>query len=160
VGKKATKKSTTSSPAAAVVKKKLPPLRLSAEEMVARAKMAETLQGWRRELDRALIAEARGWPRRLEQAKGAGSGDTQSSSSSSSQLTEDQIQTLMGDVSKLADLPKKIRRYAVLKYGAQWRDHEPAEVRKNANDDPLYRKEVGVIVHHITTFRRGLDRKK
>jgi len=86
-----------------------------------------------------------------------------------SQPTEDQIQALMGDVSDLSLDQKKIRQYAVLKYGPQWRDHNPAEVRKDAEGDPLhgkdplYKKEVGDILHHITTFRRGLrdkDRKK
>jgi hypothetical protein len=79
---------------------------------------------------------------------------------SPSQLTDDQIQALMGDVSGLSDLPKKIRRYTVLKYGAQWKDHNPAEVLKNATGDPLYEKEVGSgIVSHITTFRRALRDK-
>jgi len=76
------------------------------------------------------------------------------------EVTEDQIQTLMGDVSELSDLQKKIRRYAVLKHGARWRDIDPAKVQKGARDDELYKKEVGVIVHHITTFRRGLGRKE
>jgi hypothetical protein len=79
---------------------------------------------------------------------------------SPSQLTEEQIQRLMGDVSELSDLQKKIRRYAVLKHGARWRDIDPAKVQKGAQNDELYKKEVGAIVHHITTFRRGLDRKK
>jgi len=77
-----------------------------------------------------------------------------------SQLTEDQIQELMGDVPELSDLQKTIRRYAVLKYGARWRDVDPAKVKAGAKDDPLYRKEVGDIDHHITTFRRALGRKK
>jgi hypothetical protein len=79
---------------------------------------------------------------------------------SPSPLPEDQIQALMGDVSELSELQKKIRRYAVLKYGTQWGNHDPAEVQKNARGDPLYKKEVGDIDYHITTFRRALGRKK
>jgi hypothetical protein len=76
-----------------------------------------------------------------------------------SQLTEDQIQALMGDVSELSDLKKKIRRYAVKKYRERWRDVDPADVRKNAEGNKLYEEEVGAL-HHITTFRRALGRKK
>jgi hypothetical protein len=74
-------------------------------------------------------------------------------------LTEDQIQALMGDVSGLPDVPKSIRRYAVLKYRAQWRDRDPAKVQKDADGDPLYKQVVGETLHHITTFRRGLRDK-
>src|SRR5262249_40555665 len=75
---------------------------------------------------------------------------------SPSQLTEDQIQKLMGDVSGLRDTEKKIRRYAVLKYGAQWKEINPAKVQKDAQGDELYQKVVGIVVHHISTFRRAL----
>ena len=77
-----------------------------------------------------------------------------------SQLTEDQIQALMGDVSELSDLKKKIRRYAVKKYREQWRNIEPAAIMKAAKNDKLYEEEVGVVVYSISTFRRALGRKK
>jgi hypothetical protein len=77
-----------------------------------------------------------------------------------SQPAEDQIQALMSDVSELSDIQKKIRRCAVLKYGARWRDIDPAEVKGGADDDELYKKEVGLVGYHITTFRRALGRKK
>jgi len=46
----------------AVKRGDLPPLRLSAEEMAARAKDAEQLEALRREFDPLLIAKERGWP--------------------------------------------------------------------------------------------------
>ena len=77
-----------------------------------------------------------------------------------SQLTEDQIQKLMGDVSELSDTEKKLRRYAVIKYGDRWRDVFPANAMKAAEHDPLYEKEVGVARWTISTWRRALDRKE
>jgi len=77
-----------------------------------------------------------------------------------SQLTEDQIQALMGDVSELSPTDKKIRRYAVKKYREQWRNIEPAAIMKAAKNDKLYEEEVGVVVYSISTFRRALGRKK
>jgi hypothetical protein len=76
-----------------------------------------------------------------------------------SQLTEDQIQALMGNVSGLSDLQKKIRRYAVKEYRERWKDVDPADVLKTAAGNKVYEEEVGVL-HHITTFRRALGRKK
>jgi len=76
------------------------------------------------------------------------------------QLTEDQIQALMGDVSKLSDTEKKLRRYTVIKYGDRWKDVFPANAMKAAEHDPLYEKEVGVARWTISTWRRALDRKK
>ena len=76
------------------------------------------------------------------------------------ELTEDQIQELMGDVSKLSPLEKKLRRYTVIKYGEQWRDHDPGRVKTAMENDPLYEQEVGVARHHVSTWRRALGRKK
>jgi len=130
VAKKASKKSTTSSPVAAAVKKKLSPLRLSAEEMVARAKMAETLQGWRRELDRALIAEARGWPR--------------SSSSSSSRRSR---------------IQEAIRQFVTDKFGQNWQRVATAAIIKAANEDEEFKRLVRPFPER-STFARALGRKK
>ena len=115
---------------AAVVKKKLPPLRLSAEEMVARAKMAETLQGWRRELDRALIAEARGWPR--------------SSSSSSSRRSR---------------IQEAIRQFVTDKFGQNWQRVATAAIIKAANEDEEFKRLVRPFPER-STFARALGRKK
>jgi hypothetical protein len=131
VGKKASKKSITSSPVAAIVKKNLPPLRLSAEEMVARAKMAETLQGWRRELDRALIAEARGWPR---------------SSSSSSSPRRSRIQEV-------------IRQFVIDKFGSNWQHVTMAAIIKAASEDEDFNRLVRPFPNR-STFERALGRKK
>jgi len=73
---------------------------------------------------------------------------------------EEEIQELMGDVSKLSPLEKKLRRYTVIKHGEQWRDSDPGRVKTDAENDPLYEKEVGVARHHISTWRRALGRKK
>jgi len=115
---------------AAAVKKKLSPLRLSAEEMVARAKMAETLQGWRRELDRALIAEARGWPR--------------SSSSSSSRRSR---------------IQEAIRQFVTDKFGQNWQRVATAAIIKAANEDEEFKRLVRPFPER-STFARALGRKK
>jgi hypothetical protein len=75
------------------------------------------------------------------------------------ELTEEQIQELMGDVSTLSALEKKLRRYTVIKHREQWRDHDPGRVRTATENDPLYAQEVGVARHHVSTWRRALDRK-
>jgi hypothetical protein len=75
------------------------------------------------------------------------------------ELTEEQIQELMGDdASKLSDTERNIRRYAIIRYGAQWRQVGPTRVHTEAEGNELYEKEVGPL-HHISTFRRALGRK-
>jgi hypothetical protein len=75
-------------------------------------------------------------------------------------LTDEEIQALMGDVSKLSDTEKKIRRYVVKKYGAQWKDVDPGRARTAAKDDPLFEKEVGVVLYEVITWRRALGRRQ
>jgi hypothetical protein len=78
---------------------------------------------------------------------------------SPSQPTEDQIQALMGDVSKLSDVEKRIRQYVVKKYRDRWKDVEPGRAMTASKDDKLYEEEVGLIHYSISTWRRALGRK-
>src|SRR5262249_10491545 len=76
------------------------------------------------------------------------------------ELTEEQIQALMGDTSTLSELQKKIRRWAVKRYRERWKKIEPAKAQADAENDKIYEAEVGdAIPHHITTFRRALGRR-
>jgi hypothetical protein len=76
-----------------------------------------------------------------------------------SQPTEDQIQALMGDVSELSDVEKRIRRYVVIKHRERWGEIDPGRAKTAAKNDPLYEQEVGIIHYEISTWRRALGRK-
>src|SRR5262249_19262466 len=67
------------------------------------------------------------------------------------ELTEEQIQTLIGDVAGLSDLVKRLRQWIVRKYRDDWTRVSPSDAREAANNDEEYRKEFGVL-HHISTF--------
>jgi hypothetical protein len=78
---------------------------------------------------------------------------------SSTELTDEQIETLMGDVSDLADVPRKLRRYVVKKYRDHWRHVSPTAARKDAEDDEEYRKEFTVL-YHESSWRRAFGLKE
>jgi hypothetical protein len=88
------------------------------------------------------------------------SASPEAKAQSLSQLTEDQIQKLMGDVSKLSATEKRLRRYTIIKHREHWKSQDPGRVKTASEKDPLYEKEVVGIHYGISTWRGALGRKK